>query len=360
MRLSLQSKILKKMEINKKIKSDLQCTVVKTPPHSWDDTVNGSTSRSLLMYHSTDWAKRIDNVFGYSPIYFLVYNSNNLVLAIQAFEYKYEKIHFKEFSLKLSCKNILKNFISLTTKKSSMLWYGEPIICDQNVGLTEYVELSNKIKEYEAKSGCKLIYGSWPLVQEVSVAPNFKVKKWATFIIDLKCGNHELWKRLKASARKEIIKASKRGITIKQIDNVNELERYYEFARQCAKRYKKDMFGFDDYKSMWNDLRKNWVFETFVAYHNEKMIAGLSIWGGLELVGELGSFQSEFSFQNKLGGADAVKWAAIEWARNNGIIGFDLSGVSPAPSDKKEINIKSFKAKWGGEEEQFLILKSYK
>ena len=109
------------------------------------------------------------------------------------------------------------------------------------------------------------------------------------------------------------------------------------------------MYGFLDFETMWRHFRPNAVFETFVAEKSNVPIAGLSVWGYNGIIAELGSFQSEKGFVEKLYGSDLIKWEVLRWGSEQGYRAFDLAGISPKPQDAKERGIRQFKEKWGGQ-----------
>ncbi len=145
-------------------------------------------------------------------------------------------------------------------------------------------------------------------------------------------------------------------ISVRKIETLDELRAYYDFVEECSKRYGKKVYGFDDFGTMWKYLRGAGTFETFVAEHDGKMIAGLSVWGSNGKLCEIGSFQSQDAYERKLFGPDLLKWTIMQWACEQDHVSFDLGGVNPEPVDEKELNIRRFKEKWGGEYSEYLIV----
>jgi hypothetical protein len=335
----------------------LHSTVLEASPDGWDDALRQAKSGSLLMYQSTGWAERLRELFGIRPKYVCVYRGTRLVLGLQVFTglIRYATVNLPP---RVRIRTALKQLLYRLARRSDLCWYGEPVEFVDDIGGSEYTQLITTVDDFRVANRLRLSQGNWPQKWRGVLPPKFSLYEWATLVIDLRRSEEEILKSLKASARKEISKAAQRGVEIRQVETISELHNYYRFAADCAHRYGKDMFGFEDFETMWRHLRRWGYFETFVAYLAGEMIAGLSVWGDRTMVGELGSFQSQRAYDDKLGGSDAVKWAAIRWARQTGVNFFDLAGINPSPMDEKEITIRRFKEKWSGTERRFVILRS--
>ncbi len=197
--------------------------------------------------------------------------------------------------------------------------------------------------------------GRWP--GRKPCPRSWRTRRWATLKLDLRPGPEALREGFKPAARKAIARAERDGITVRRIESLEELERYYRFAEDCSRRYGKRLYGFRDFSTIWELIRPVGVFETFAAEHRGETIAGLSVWGCGKSIGELGSFQSERSFREKLYGPDLVKWELIRWACAAGLESYDLAGINPQPASEKESGIRRFKEKWGGAWEEYLLVR---
>lgn len=319
---------------------------------SWDQQLLLGKTESLYLYHSTHWAARLTELLNYKPLYFSVYEGNKLRLMLLGFIEP-----FSIFGINKGRKLMIKKIAKLSFGYGNFFWYGQPIYFEECSG-SEYSFLTHKLNEFIKKEKFYLSCGEWPL-SKVSFLPRGWCKKlWTTFKVDLTGSLDIVFKSFKAAARKEINKAARNGIIVKKIHDLEGLKTYYNFAVECAKRYNKRSWGFEDYSTMWKHLRGWGYFETFVAMHNNKMMAGLSVWGDKYNLMEIGSFQSEECFTSKLGCCDALKWEAIQWAKSVNCVSFDLAGVNPLPKTKKEKGIRQFKAKWSNSEYKYLMLSS--
>lgn len=195
-----------------------------------------------------------------------------------------------------------------------------------------------------------------PISPGVSIPADWERGHWATFLVDLQQSEDALWRKLKKTARKAIRDAQKNGIVVRQISSLEDLRAYHDFARKCALRYRKRLHDFVDFETMWRHFRSNAIFETFVAEKDGVRLAGLSVWGYHGIISELGSFQSEQSFNEKLYGSDLIKWEVLRWGSRQGYRVFDLAGVNPEPQSPKERGIRQFKEKWGGRYQPYWIV----
>jgi hypothetical protein len=240
-----------------------------------------------------------------------------------------------------------------------LIWYGQPVLsaalpaCDEGKALESLARTLNELR-HTLRLGISA--GQWPLDQAAALPQGWAMRTWGTFRVDLRPGADVLFEKFKQSARKGIRRAVRDNIVVRKINTLDQLREYYIFVEECSKRYGKHVYGFDDFGTMWKYLRTVGIFETFVAEHDGKMIAGLSVWGSNGKFCEIGSFQSQDAYERKLFGPDLLKWTIIQWACEQGHISFDLGGVNPKPVDEKELNIRRFKEKWGGEYSEHLIV----
>lgn len=321
----------------------------------WNEFIFTGNAEPLHLYHTTSWAARLVELLAYEPIYFVLKRNGAPCIAL---------VGFIDRGINLipgdHCKNFLRRLRAIAygigILRRPVIWFGQPIRFADSDNIV-YVHLGEKLQEHFDANRLVLGRGEWPSTQSIALPKKWKSKNWATYKIDLSPTSDEIFQKFKSSAKKEIRKATARGVVVRQIENLKELAEYYSFAEECSKRYNKALFGFNDFRTMWVYLRQGGHFETFVARYEGKIIAGLSVWADKYNSLEIGSFQSEDCYRLKLGGADAVKWAAIQWTKSAGMKQFDLAGVNPSPSDPKEAGIRSFKEKWSSDLHKYLIIK---
>ena len=182
----------------------------------------------------------------------------------------------------------------------------------------------------------------------------FSAKLWATYLIDLSVSEDELFKNLKHSLRKNIRKAIKQNIEVEQLDYID----YFQFYKHSENENGRDViaeFEIDNVKLMKEfDNKKRYHF--FVAKDEDGYLAGK---GGYRFnihFTEIASTMTKRSMIEKKPSQDFISWNIIKHAKDIGCKYYNLAGINPYPTDKKEENIKRFKEKWGGEYKEYYIL----
>lgn len=327
--------------------------VLRVPPSWWDREISSGRCESLCLYQTTSWALRLNQLLGHEPQYIVVSDKAVPLAMIVIFVARAARGDgfqggLRHFAGKIGLR-----------PSSSLIWYGQPVLSEalpvgdeRNV----LVSLARALDVLRRTLRLRISAGQWPLDQAAALPPDWTMRTWGTFRVDLRSGTGILFEKFKQSARKGIRRAVRDNIVVRRIETLDELREYYVFVEECSERYGKKVHGFDDFGTMWKYLRGYGTFETFVAEHDGKMIAGLSVWGSNGNLCEIGSFQSQDAFERKLFGPDLLKWTIMQWACEQGHVSFDLGGVNPKPVDEKELNIRRFKEKWGGEYSEYLIV----
>lgn len=318
-------------------------------PDDWDESVRRGECLTLLLYHTTHWARRQRRLLGYRPVYFSIDSPGGPVLRLLGFAC----VPWRAVGIGAAAREAVH--CGRRRALGTLRWYGLPV-ATAPADTAAYAALANVVQSFAAKRWLAPSGGNWPLEVAEAATALWPCHPWATLIVPLGPSLEAMEANLRRSARKAIRRARRDGLTVRRVQTIDQLRDYYSFAEECSRRYRKRMYGFRDFESMWCDIRPHGVFETFVAEKDDQMIAGLSIWGFGSSVGELGSFQSERSFQEKLFGPDLVKWEALRWGHAAGLTRFDLAGVNPDPATDKEAQIRQFKEKWGGEYVEYLAV----
>ncbi len=310
------------------------------PPSDWNESIRHGSCSQLTLFHTTAWAERMQGLLGYRPIFVTVFHDGTPILRLLALVCRWPRIRGLMNTARHSVRALTRG------RSGSLIWYGEPVVIGE-AGESHYRSLAEALDNEGRRRWLCVTSGNWPAAHEASASRNWRIRRWATIQLDLQRPKEELLAAMKSSARKAVRRAESDHISVRRVACIEELRSYYAFAVTCAKRYDKRMYGFEDFRSMWDGIRPDGWFETFVAEHDGEMIAGLSVWGYGDSIGELGSFQSERSFTEKLFGPDLIKWTAIQWGHDQGLRVLDLGGVNPAP-EGKDVGIRQFKEKWGG------------
>lgn len=327
--------------------------VRETVPADWDETIRDGACDSLKLFHSTPYAALQSEFRACTPLFITVSRLDRPVLRLVLFKGRSELPVGSALSprIKTAVRRALK------MKTCAVFWWGQAVRvgpADQSA----YRELAAAIDRIARKASAVLAFGQWPETARETLPVSWKGTEWGTLKIDLNPTVDEIRAGFKPAARKAIKRGETEGITVTRLVETGELRAYYDFAKDCAQRYGTGDLLYAAFENPWRHLRPGAIFETFVAKHQDKPIAGLSVWGLDDQVMELGSYQSEDCFRLKLPGPDAIKWELIKWAREAGVRQYDLAGVNPNPLTKKEAGIRQFKEKWGGSPAGYLMVQS--
>ncbi|MBT4612504.1 MAG: GNAT family N-acetyltransferase [Gemmatimonadetes bacterium] len=196
-------------------------------------------------------------------------------------------------------------------------------------------------------SGITLPIGLEALVENESLAA-FDRLEWATYLVDLRVDEEELWNGLKRSARKAIRKAERDGLEVQLVDGEQGRLEYQPFRRHCLQARGARVTSAANYIDRHRLLRSIDGEEVYIAVHQGETISGLGVFRFNGQISEFGSHQTPESVAQKLNGNDLLKWEILRRERSKGGRVFDLTGVNPNPASPKERGIAQFKAKWGG------------
>lgn len=316
----------------------------------WDGLIAGSETG--MMFDTASWAECLKKAMYVRP-YYAVIREGNAVKALAVIEGRsiaHNRFYEKPFD------NILLPFL---TKHAAVL------------RMRDFVFLDNGFKkEFNRKEFAMKLDAALKNINPVSVEmvknalsekdnaaedalteAGFARYRWATFLVDLKRDMGEIVKLFKSSARKALRKAEEQGLEVDMIKNEEELKQYHSFFRRSRKEFLKEWSpSFNFMRTMWRELRKPGShFEIFVAKHEGKVAGGLGVWGYNGVISEYGAIRSLDAFNKGLFTGDVLKYRIIEWAHSKGFKYYDLMGVSPDPVNSKDIAIRQFKEKWGGE-----------
>lgn len=223
-------------------------------------------------------------------------------------------------------------------------WTYGPVIFNYNYTNEIICSLTNYFKTKKRK-----ICGSFhPFLSESknNLSKSFEISNWSTFLIDLSLDLDCLWNNLdKHSARKNIERSLKKNVIVKQITK-SELLDYFNLLKHTKEKAGVHI-DFLDTETMWSKFHKI-GFDIFVAYYQEKPVAGLGISHFNSYLNEWGVARSDIDYKEKLYANDLIKWKVIEWGKKKNYTYFDLSGVNPSPTNSKDRGIFQYKKKWGG------------
>lgn len=205
----------------------------------------------------------------------------------------------------------------------------------------------NNIVEFGARNDCLNIsirraYFQDLINKNMVKKPVITDTNTCTFIISLQEGIDQIYRGLEKSRRVSIKEGKKRGVVVRQAEDLNDLRSYYEIYVHTMSRLKSVPLPYRYFEYVWKVFSPKNEVKIFMAEYNNKLIAGIlqlfykkvCHWGGNVSLEE---------YWNKRP-TDLLLWHSIEWAVANNLELFDMGSTINDPSSGHYF----FKKSWGG------------
>ena len=182
----------------------------------------------------------------------------------------------------------------------------------------------------------------------------YNTKKFVAFLTDLKKPIEEIWKNVQQYAKKNVNRAAKRGVTIKELKTFEDSKQAISLFQKWGKT--KGLIISDpeqQLKKFWD--RQNSGFEkTFLAFKEEQLISSITISHFNNIVVPIQVLNSYSSIARNLGGP-ALTWYAIKWSKEFKFGIYDITGGPLLPENeqddkKRPFSLIHYKKKWGGKQ----------
>jgi len=179
------------------------------------------------------------------------------------------------------------------------------------------------------------------------------VQPLRTIVVDLQADEDELRARMKDKTRYNIGLATRRGVTIRVAQTLDDARNWYALLQVTGER---DRFGVhtqDYYLRAWELLQEQAYGRLFLAEHEGDLLAGIfvSVFAheGIYLYGA-SSNERRNLMPNYL-----LQWEAMRWARSRGARQYDLWGIPDTDdADEAMAGVYRFKRGWGGRVVHFI------
>lgn len=301
--------------------------------------------KASSVYQTPNWSKTYFETFESKPIFVTVLdNEGNIVGQLSAL------LHTKYF---WADSNILSKTLGSKLKLgSTIFWRYGPIIHDKKNFDEIIKEIFNSVEDFAEKNNVSFIRGSFPPLSNYNSESflhnrNYTIKKWSTYITSLDKKSEELFNSLDKSVRYDVRKGEKNELEFEVATDFSLLQRYSDLkynAKERAGQRRGKVPTF--YKNEWKNLHEEGLGKLMIVKHKGKPISGILCFVFNKNIIQHGVVNSE---NTKLQGGSFATWNTLKWFLENNYVSFDMSGVNPEPSSKKEARIDFFKSKWGGE-----------
>ncbi len=305
--------------------------IYNQPDAKWNSRLKSCTSGTL--FQTSEFAKFTQQTFNSESNYLTFLNSTG-------------KIVGQILILKMPASNSrVKSIINNLTKKPSFQfrWTYGPVLFDEK----HKSQILDLLQTFFKSQNFKIFGSEHPLQSDIFHKTSiFNTKQWATFIIDLSKTEEEIFKKFsKNSVQKNLKRSNKHGVTIKEISR-DELCHLNNLRKDPINKKYTDTLKELEFR--WDSLHDvGW--NVFLAFYENQPVGGISISHFNGYITEQGISRSTLDYQQKLYSQDLLKWNIIQWGIRNKMKFFDLAGVNPTPSNKKEEGIFNYKKKWGGD-----------
>ena len=307
---------------------------IKNDPDSkWNERLLQSELGTV--YQTKDFAAA-QTIIGGKPNYVSFSNQNGKIVGQLLI------ISYSKFQNKGSFGKILEKISS--TKGQTYIWVYGPVIFD----LECTSEIVESLHKFLISKKWKINGSNHPLSNQIlsKIGKPFKIKEKATFLIDLSKSKEKIWDKMdKHSVRKNIKRSEAREVTIKKMEK-SDFSTYLKIFEETGKT---TPFPSNEIAEKWWEKMEQAGHNGFLAYENETPVGGMAITTFNGYVNEFGIVRSKRDYSAKLYSQDLLKWKVIDWSISKKFRYYDLTGVSPNSTNKKELGIYRYKKKWGGE-----------
>jgi len=162
-------------------------------------------------------------------------------------------------------------------------------------------------------------------------------------LIDLDKSIEDLWKGVHSKRRNEIRKAEKCGVTVRLIDNIDELFITYDILKEIYYRARLPLPEYDFFKKVWEKYNKE-IFKIFIAIFEDKIIGTMYTLCYNNRIYDwyAGSYSAHYDKNPN----DIIPWSVFLWGKENDFQIFDFGG---AGNPNVKYGVRDYKKKFGGE-----------
>ena len=199
-----------------------------------------------------------------------------------------------------------------------------------------------------------LVPEEWGLCKAFSSLNYKPVGAFNEYIVSLKGGAEQLWKRISHNKRRNIKKAMKAGVEVFESRDPKDLLTFYSMLKAAEKRG-----GFSSYPLTWFEaiwrIYKPELSRVFLARWNGKEVSGvfIVIHGKKVYALAAGSFKEGWKARSN----DIMHWKVMEWACERGFTEYYMGLVSDPPPSQNSSSwgVWRWKREWRGNLRKLLV-----
>jgi hypothetical protein len=281
----------------------------------WDNLLLSTNDYSF--FHSSAWAKVLSESYQYTPTYFTLFDSNNLLVLIPVMEVKSFLTGRRGVSLPFTdyCDPIIDERIQSKDVIDYIIKYGK----------------KSKWKVLEIRSGALLLNGVSPSLQFLG------------HHLDLSQNEERIFSSFKDSTRRNIKKAITEGVEVKILNSLESVKEFFTLNCITRKYHGLPPQPYRFFEKVYDHIISRNLGSVAIAYYKEKAIAGAIYFHfGGKAIYKYGASDRKYLH---LRANNLVMWEAIKWYCHNGYKNFCFGRTEP---DNQ--GLKQFKMGWGTKE----------
>ena len=166
------------------------------------------------------------------------------------------------------------------------------------------------------------------------------------------------WGTLKKGCRRQINRAKRSGVEVREGDK-NNLPEFYRLLQDTAEQDGFRIRQFSYFENLWLHLADAHAVKLYLAYYRDKPVSTALAVGFGRGVWDI--YAGNSSIERKLGASYYLTWELLRWACTEGYSFYDLGGITPQAAAKTPreceknplAGLRFFKSRFGGEDVEF-------
>ena len=313
---------------------------------TWNDKL--LTNNASTTYQTGNWLSVYTGELGFKPIFITIRNSSDQIVGQLAARILKDLRWTSPLVKKIG--NTLDLGISLT-------WHFGPIIHDSKNYEKILFQILQGLEKIAKLNHVTMIRGSLPPLSTNNSKKIFKnfgyqSQQWGTYITNLNTDEEKLYSSLDKKTRYDIRKTEKLNLKFEAAKERSAVEKYFLLKLKSRDELNRNILENPMKDEHWENLYKKGFEKVFLVKNNEEVVGGIFalVFGGNVI--QHGVVNSE---RKELQGGSFLIWNMIKWLNKEKFSTFDVGGINPNPTTKKDEQIKFFKSKWNGTQYNYPI-----
>lgn len=278
----------------------------------WDELLQTNPKSSF--FHTSAWAKVLNETYQYKPVYFTCIKNNTLSGLIAIAEVKSFLTGFRGVSLPFSdfCEIVAENECDYQRLKKCVFDYGK----------------KSKWRFVEYRGGMRFLSSETPYSSQYMHS------------LDLSRNEKEIFRSLSRSTRRNIKIAIRDGVEIEINHNLSAVNSFYKLHCRTRKYHGVPPQPYTFFKNLYEYVITKNNGAVFVArYSGRDVAAAIVLYFGSKAVYKFSAFDRQYwrAKPNNL-----LLWTVIKWACENGFKNLHLGRT-----ETQNRGLLAFKEKWG-------------